>query len=61
MDIESILTLLKNMPNNMRVHSVGVGEECDQILLKELASEGRGYFTFINDSEKMQMNADLSL
>ena len=49
------------MPKNMRVHSVGVGDDCDQIMLKELSFEGRGYFTLVNDSEKMEKEAKLSL
>jgi len=61
MDIDSILTTIRQMPKNMRVHTVGVGDECDQIMLKELSFEGRGYFTLVNDTEKMKKDAKLSL
>ena len=49
------------MPGNMRIHTVGVGEECDQILLKEVAMEGRGHFTLMDNIERMNKDAELAL
>ena len=46
---------------NMRMHSFGIGDDCDQRLVNEVAKEGRGSSSIVGDDRSHLVGSKIIL